>query len=187
MEKLQEIAVLTKRGIKAVRRLLPGAYYVLSCLCVFTVLLVLFSVFFRPCTVEGSSMVSTLQSGDRLLLNCWDREVEYGDIIAIRREKAMPLIKRVIAKEGDTLYIDALSGGVYRNGELLNEPYVTETTPCKDLKGEVTIPKGCLFVMGDNRSDSHDSRYEDIGMVSAADVIGTAVLRFYPLSEMGGV
>lgn len=187
MERFQEIVTRIKRGAKAVHRLLPGAYYMLWCLCVFTVILALFSVFFRPCTVEGSSMVPTLQNGDRLMLNCLDREVEYGDIIAIRREKEMPLIKRVIAKEGDTLYIDALSGGVYRNGKLVDEPYLTEITPCKDLEGEVTIPQGCLFVMGDNRSDSHDSRYEDIGMVSAADVIGTAVFRFYPLSEIGGV
>ncbi len=172
---------------KAARRFLPGAYYVLSCLCVFTVVLVLLTAFFRPCTVQGGSMIPTLQDGDQLLLSCWEREPQYGDIVAIRRENETPLIKRVIAVAGDTLYIDGDTGEVYRNGMLLDEPYLSESTPPKDLAGEITVPEGQMFVMGDNRSDSHDSRYKDIGLVLVDNVIGTAVFRFYPLSEWGGL
>ncbi len=172
---------------KRTRRSLPAVYYCLASLCAITVALVVFSMFFRPCTVEGNSMVPTLESGDQLLLSNLDYQPEVGDIVAIRRENNTPLIKRVIALEGDTIYIDPISGEVYRNGKVIKEPYLSGKTPTAHMVGEMTVPKGKLFVMGDNRYNSHDSRYVDIGPVSVEDVMGEAVFRIYPLSRFGGI
>lgn len=172
---------------KRTRRLLPAVYYGLATLCAATVVLVLFSTMFRPCTVQGSSMVPTLQNGDQLLLSNMDFQPTVGDIVAIRRDGDTPLIKRVIALGGDTLFIDPESGKVYRNGELLDEPYLSVKTPAVQMAGEITVPEGMLFVMGDNRINSHDSRYADIGPVAVEDILGKAVWRFYPLSRFGSV
>ena len=132
-------------------------------------------------------MVPTLGNGDQLLLSNLDYHPEVGDIVAIRRENGAPLIKRVIALEGDTLYIDSASGKVYRNGKVMNEPYIVGKTPSAHMVGEITVPKGKLFVMGDNRENSHDSRYADIGPVAVEDVMGEAVWRILPFSRFGDI
>ena len=172
---------------KRTRRSLPGVYYCLATLCAVTAVLVLFSILFRPCTVQGNSMVPTLQDGDYLLLSNLNYEPAVGDIVAIRRDGDEPLIKRVIALGGDTLFIDPDSGKVYRNGTVLDEPYLSVTTPAVQAVGEITVPEGTLFVMGDNRPNSHDSRYNDIGPVALTDILGEAVWRLYPLSRFGSV
>ncbi len=187
-ESVQEyLAEHLPRWKKQTRRSLPAVYYWLTSLCVVTVALVVFSVLFRPCTVEGSSMMPTLQSGDQLLLSNLDYRPAVGDIVAIRRDGGTPLIKRVIALEGDTLFIDPESGEVYRNGELLEETYLDVKTPAVQMTEEIVVPEGMLFVMGDNRVNSHDSRYADIGPVAVENVIGKAVWRLFPLSRFGGV
>lgn len=172
---------------KRARRSLPGLYYCLASLCAVTVVIVLFSMLFRPCEVQGNSMNPTLHNGDRLLLFNWDYEPAVGDIVAIRREEGSPLIKRVIALGGDRLFIDPASGAVYRNGRLLDEPYLTSRTAPIHLAGEITVPEGMLFVMGDNRAHSRDSRYADVGPIAVDQVIGKAVWRFYPFADLGGV
>ena len=96
-----------------------------------------------------------------------------------------PLIKRVIAVGGDTLSIE--DGQVYLNGELLSEPYLNQTTPAFELSGTVTVPEGHVFVMGDNRWDSHDSRWNDIGFVEVGDIVGKVFWRIWPLSSFGAV
>ena len=169
------------------KRIVPSVYYFLTALCVGTILLFLLTVFYRPCRVDGVSMVPTLQHGDLLILSCQDSVLQRGEIVAISREGEPPLIKRVIAVGGDTVRIDQHSGKVYVNGAEWEEPYLNVTTPCIELKGEVTVPAGHLFVMGDNRAVSHDSRYEDIGFVDADDVIGTATYRLLPFSEKGAL
>ncbi len=169
------------------RRMVPGAYYFLTALCVGTILLFLVTVFYRPCRVDGVSMVPTLQNGEVLILSCQDGVLRRGEIVAIRREGEAPLIKRVIAMGGDTVRIDQHTGTVFVNGVPAEESYLNCETPCIDLKGEVTVPSGHLFVMGDNRPVSHDSRYEEIGFVDVDEVIGTAVYRLLPLSKKGGL
>ena len=175
-----------KRMSKVLRRCLPSVYYVLSCLCVFTAVLALFISFYRPCVVHGTSMAPTLQGGDQVLLSCKSNP-ERGDIVAVRRDDEVPLIKRVIAVEGDTVYIHPQDGTVLVNGAVLEEPYIQGSTPQKELLGEITIPKGKLFVLGDNRATSHDSRYKDIGLIAVEDIVGVAVFRFAPLSKLGGL
>lgn len=170
---------------RALRQHMAGVYYGVSCLCVLTAIFVTVTAFVRPCVVKGYSMVPTLQDGDYLLLSCMNYEPTVGDIVAIRREEAEPLIKRVIAVAGDVLSIDRVSGAVCRNGEVLEESYISGSTPPVQLLGEVTVPEGSLFVMGDNRGNSHDSRYADIGFVAVDAVIGKARYRLYPFSERG--
>ncbi len=152
----------------------------------FTVIVFLFCfLFFRPTVVSGSSMYPTLFSKDLLLLNGVSQELGYGDIAVIRRDNNTLLIKRVIGLAGDTIYINEEDGCVYRNGERLNEPYAVFPTPAQQLTGEVLVPLGHIFVLGDNRVNSHDSRYNDIGMVPVDTVIGKAVYRLYPFKSAG--
>lgn len=172
-------------GIHWIRDSRVSVYSIVSTLCV-TVLVFIFSfLFFRPTVVYGESMLPTLLSNDVLLLNCVDYTPTYGDITVVRLPNGKLLIKRVIAVEGDTVYIDPVEECVYRNGEKLKEPYIVSSTPAKQLNGEVKVPKGHIFLLGDNRGNSHDSRYTDIGMVSLDMVVGKAVYRFYPLKTAG--
>lgn len=155
---------------------------------------------FRVVGVDGESMQMTLMDQDRLLLTSGYEQVTRGDIVVISRELKQditaadgggrtvmlePLIKRVIAVEGDTLFIE--DGQVYLNGELLSEPYLNQTTPAFELSGTVTVPEGHVFVMGDNRWDSHDSRWNDIGFVEVGDIVGKVFWRIWPLSSFGAV
>lgn len=152
----------------------------------FTVVVFLFCfLFFRPTVVSGSSMNPTLSSNDLLLLNGVSQKLNYGDIAVIRRENDTLLIKRVIGLAGDTIYINGDDGCVYRNGERLDEPYALFPTPAQQLLGEVSVPLGHIFVLGDNRVNSHDSRYNDIGMIPLDSVIGKAVYRLYPFKSAG--
>lgn len=152
----------------------------------FTVVVFLFCfLFFRPTVVSGSSMNPTLSSNDLLLLNGVSQKLNYGDIAVIRRENDTLLIKRVIGLAGDTIYINGDDGCVYRNGERLDEPYAVFPTPAQQLLGEVSVPLGHIFVLGDNRVNSHDSRYNDIGMIPLDSVIGKAVYRLYPFKSAG--
>lgn len=181
----QDWRTVVIRRWRAWQRHAAGVYYAVSCLCLLTALLAVVTAVVRPCVVQGRSMVPTLQNGDYLLLSCLNYEPEVGDIVAVSRENNTPLIKRVIALAGDTLRIDSATGTVFRNGVALEESYIAGTTAAVQLLGEVTVPHGMLFVMGDNRGESHDSRYQDIGFVSVEAVIGKAQYRLYPLSRGG--
>lgn len=140
----------------------------------------------RVIRVDGDSMVPTLTDGDRLLLFSAADEYAPGDIVVIDRYTQSPLIKRVIAVAGDTLDIRP-TGDVYRNGELLTEPYIQGATVLRDFSGPLTIPEGYLFVMGDNRSVSLDSRSREVGLIFAKDVVGKVVFRVWPPTAIGGV
>ncbi len=144
------------------------------------------SCLFRVVTVSGNSMRNTLQNGDTLLVvSGFYHQPQYGDIVVVNRNAEEPLIKRVIACEGDTVDIDPDSGVVYLNGEVLEEPYLQCETPVLDFEGPYTVPAGYVFVMGDNRGDSWDSR--SIGAVSEEDVMGKAVFRMMPFSRVGTI
>ncbi len=155
------------------------------------VVVVLFSAcVFRVVTVDGNSMLNTLQNHDMLLMvNAFYDEAEYGDIVVIKQEGREPLIKRVIAKAGDVIKIDAYTEEVYLNGELLEEPYLSCSTPTLyEFTGPYTVPEGTVFVMGDNRHDSHDSRdLEYIGSIKEEDIMGKAVFRVMPFSNFGPI
>lgn len=153
---------------------------------------VLFAFAFRLVGVKGESMEPTLYNGDRLILMCEFLSENYkqGDIVVIVSEKFdvnTPLVKRVIATEGQTIDINFNTGVVTVDGEELNEPYIAEATN-RDPGGfeyPVKVPAGCVFVMGDNRNHSTDSRNENVGFVDKDDIVGRVLLRLWPMKRIG--
>ena len=149
-------------------------------------ILLVFILFFRVITVSGPSMKQTLQHGDVLILlsNVFYREPKYGDIVVVKKasfKDGEAFIKRVIATEGQVVDIDFDSGIVYVDGVALDEPYTnTKTNLFEGNEFPMTVEKGCVFVLGDNRNDSKDSRSPEIGMVDKREIIGKAVLLILP-------
>ena len=145
-----------------------------------------YSLLFRVVTVSGPSMNATLVHGDCLLLvgNLLSGEPEHGDIIVASKqshEDGAPIIKRVIATEGQWVDIDFEAGVVYVNGTALDEPYVnTPTNLFEGIDFPIMVDEGCVFVMGDNRNDSKDSRSPDIGLVDSREILGKAIFLFFP-------
>ena len=145
-----------------------------------------FTLVFRVVGVDGDSMNPTLNDGDWVAVTSTVSGYEQGDIIVITQpwEKNVPIIKRVVAVGGDTVYIDFNKNEVYVNGELLDEPYIAQPTRLHyDVQFPLTVEEGKLFVMGDNRNDSLDSRSSKIGMIDERYVLGKAVFRLSPASE----
>lgn len=172
---------------KTGRRFVVSIYDFVGTLVVaLAVFALLFTYVIRIVGVDGDSMLPTLTDGDRLLLSTMDSEYQRGDIVVVDRYTTKPLIKRVIAVGGDTISIDA-NGVVAVNGTVLNETYIQGTTVLNDFSGEQEIPKGFLFVMGDNRTTSKDSRKTEIGLVSVKDVVGKAVYCVWPIQSFGSV
>lgn len=159
--------------------------YIEAIVVAMVLLVILFTFCFRVAGVKGSSMEPNLADGDRLILGVHFYEPEYGDIVVVKRYTQDPLIKRVIGVAGDTIRIDEKKGVVYRNDVELKEPYILDTTTPKELTEEVTVPEGYIFVMGDNRGVSKDSRSVEIGMVDVNDIVGQAILRVWPLDKFG--
>ncbi len=142
----------------------------------------------RMIEVHGSSMETTLANGDRLLLSSLPYTPQYGDIVVVERgEGQEPLIKRVVGLAGDTIRVDQDSGAVYRNGELLSEPYITAATDPEAMDGPVTVPSGMVFVMGDNRAKNHSLDSRTFGCVSEEAIIGKVFFRLLPLEQVGGL
>lgn len=143
----------------------------------------------RVVTVSGSSMEPTLRNGDMLLLRSGAGSVEQGDIVVLTREDFLdePIVKRVIATEGQTVVIDYTENSVTVDGERLKEPYVVEVMAQPYFSGPVetvTVPEGEIFVMGDNRNHSSDSRHPGLGTVDLRCVLGEAKAVLLPLGRM---
>ena len=152
--------------------------------------ILIFTFAARTITVVGSSMVPTLEEGNLLIVSRLFYRPKYGDIVVLRKESFMadPIVKRVIATEGQTVDIDFAEGIVYVDGTALDEPYVNSTTnEREDFTEPVTVPEGCVFVMGDNRNRSTDSRSARVGCVDTRYIIGKALLRLAPLNRFGRV
>lgn len=137
--------------------------------------------------VSGSSMYPTLVNKDYMLLlsNFISRDYDQGDIIVttVPTYGNEPLVKRVIATEGQTVDIDFMTGQVFVDGKLLEEDYIFEPTWLNYADGmnyPVTVPEGCVFVMGDNRNNSSDSRYAPIGMVDTRRITGKVIALLIP-------
>jgi len=149
------------------------------------ILLVLF-LLFRIVVVSGPSMESTLIDGDYIILlnNIFYSQPKQGDVIVASKESfknGEPIIKRVIATEGQQVDIDFLAGIVYVDGVALVEPYtLTPTNLQEGIKFPVTVEKGCVFVMGDNRNLSKDSRNPEIGQIDCREIVGKAIFLALP-------
>jgi signal peptidase I len=135
--------------------------------------------------VEGPSMRPTLVNGERLVVNKFIyrfKTPERGDVLVFRypQDPSRDFIKRVIAIPGDTVEIK--DGRVFVNGQLLNETYILEKT--RGSYPLSTVPQGRIFVMGDNRNNSEDSRFKDVGFVPFELIKGKAVVVFWPLDQL---
>ena len=150
------------------------------------VVVVVFVLLLRIVVVNGSSMYSTLWHNDYLLVmsNVICGEYEPGDIIVASKQSfndGEPIIKRVIATEGQTVDIDFGAGIVYVDGVALEEEYAyTPTNVSEGVAFPLTVAEGCVFAMGDNRNRSRDSRYPDIGLIDEREVLGKAVFLLIP-------
>ena len=151
-----------------------------------TVLMVVFVLLFRIVVVSGSSMYSSLWDGDYLLVmsRALCGELEYGDVIVASKDSfndGEPVIKRIIATEGQTVDIDFEAGVVYVDGVALDEPYTyTATNTEEGMEFPLTVAEGCVFAMGDNRNRSLDSRAPEIGQIDQREILGQAVYLFFP-------
>ena len=183
------------RGVLAEAQEPAGeTYYLLRSIVTLVVIVVAaFTFVGRTVSVVGPSMETTLSEGEVLLISRLGAKPRYGDIVVFYQEEGRfdyPLIKRVIATEGQTIDIDFKTGTVYVDGGALEEPYVSDPaneSSRLDFEGSVTVPDGCVFVMGDNRNRSNDSRDRHIGFVDTRCIIGKAVLRLAPFETFGAI
>ncbi len=156
--------------------------------------------------VDGSSMVPTLENGDRLAVSRISSNYENGDILIINNWTGHPIdengtiysvtgfekriVKRLIAQEGQTVDIDFQNGIVYVDGEALDEPYINAPTheQCdRALIYPLTVPEGYVFVLGDNRNESSDSRSSFVGLVEEKDILGKVLIRILPFGKFGRI
>ncbi len=156
--------------------------------------LVLLTFFARVTTVVGDSMLPTLHEGESLFVVCAGYEPEKGDIVVVQDDRSAinyPIVKRIIATGGDTVEFDFENWGVKVNGVPLKEDYINKQEfagmRSYGCAGKVTVPEGYVFVMGDNRNNSTDSRDSRLGFVSNDDVIGKVAFRISPINKFGKV
>ncbi len=144
----------------------------------------IFTFLFRTVGVDGGSMETTLMDGDRLILATGFYSLDHGDVVVVNRDGKEPIIKRVVALAGDS--VDIRDGMLYVNGQPVDEPYLDsfQVTEAKTMTGyPLTVPEDHVFVLGDNRIISHDSRFTDIGFVSVDQVVGKGLFRFWPINQ----
>lgn len=159
--------------------------------CAVSLALIIFTFFIRLGTVYGHSMQSTLSNGDIILFSPMIKNVKQGDIIVFEpsdSEFSEPLVKRVIATEGQTVYVDPKTGVISVDGaEISESDYVSnqKDTVVKSFASPYTVESGHVFVLGDNRGNSIDSRHPEVGAVDLGNVIGKVILRIYPFNTAG--
>lgn len=153
---------------------------------------------FRSITVSGDSMNDTLVNNDKVIATNFMYTPQYGDIVIVEADKlhlhgtaiyGETIIKRIVAKAGDTIRIDFQNGVVYRNGEVVEEDYIKE--PIRDhyqgwieSNKDYVVPENCVFVMGDNRNKSNDSRnMKDVGFIDTNYIMGKVFVRYAPFSS----
>ena len=162
----------------------------IQCLISALIVCVLIFVFlFRVIDVKGSSMVPTLNNQDKMLVSGLFYKPKAGDIVVFKKDEYDPekaLVKRIIATEGQKINIDFDKGIVYVDEVPIEEDYINDITTTKlDFIGPQTVPEGCVFVMGDNRNMSTDSRKTEIGMVDSRLIIGKVYCILFPLKSFG--
>ena len=150
------------------------------------ILVLVFTFVFRIVGVKGDSMRETLHNNDRLIISHFMYEPEQGDIVVVELPELFdtPIIKRVIATGGQTVNIEE-DGTVTVDGKALDESYTNAFTEPKEMQFPITVPEGDVFVMGDNRTNSTDSR--DFGAVDEKNILGKVVIRLYPINKFGTV
>ena len=140
--------------------------------------------------VDGPSMNPTLTHGDTLYTNRFLYTPKNGDIIIFRPPNSpkTPYVKRVIATAGQTVDIDSFTGDVTVDGNVLDEPYIKEPLrSAGNMDYPCTVPEGHVFVLGDNRNNSRDSRDASVGLIPEDNIIGKALFRLLPVSGFGSL
>lgn len=163
--------------------------WVQSVVVAIVVLAAVFTFVLRPVKVVGDSMLPTLTDGDWLLLSAFDADLERGEIVVStqpnRTSSGEPVIKRVIATAGQTVDIDFAMGTVTVDGTVLNEPYIKDLTHRSfDVDFPLIVPDGTVFVMGDNRNDSLDSRTTRVGFINENYILGSVKMRIFPFESI---
>ncbi|MBQ1789411.1 MAG: signal peptidase I [Oscillospiraceae bacterium] len=165
--------------------------WIQSLMTALVICMAIFIFIIRVIDVSGSSMFPTLHDGDKMLVSNLFYTPHAGDVVVFKTDRYDPeraLVKRVIATEGQEISIDFDRGIVYIDGLPVEEDYIAELTKTKlDFIGPQTVPEGCMFVMGDNRNASTDSRKKEIGMVDQRMLLGRAYYVIFPLSDTGWI
>ena len=176
-----------------------------SILCSVFLVFLVFTFLFRIATVEGASMVPTLVNGDRLIISELGYTPQQGDVVIINARKSYQLdsaqhvveseglnkliVKRIIALGGQKVDIDFNTGTVPVDDQVLQEGYINTLTTRDEggMQFPVVVPAGYVFVLGDNRDISNDSRHPNVGFVPESEIMGKALLRVFPLDKFGKV
>lgn len=146
---------------------------------------------FRTGYVDGSSMEDTMHENDRYIVSGLFYTPKQGDIIVfqpnIPNEEKKLWVKRVIATEGQTVYIDPVEHTVYVDNVLLNEEYISQPTVPGMTENPIIVPEGYIFILGDNRGVSRDSRDASVGCMDTRRIVGRVLFRFYPFNKIGSI
>ena len=158
------------------------------------IIMVVFTFFGRIIGVDGHSMEPTLLDREMLLLQCAGYTPRQGDVVVLHKSFSAtgePIVKRVIAVGGQSVHIDYDTSTVYVDGQPLEEPYLGEPMyqpGNATMQGtDWDVPEGSVFVMGDNRNHSADSREDSLGPVDNQYVLGRALLVLFPFSHFGSI
>lgn len=152
-----------------------------------SIVAIFLSFVLRPVNVNGRSMENTLLNDDKIIISNFFYTPKVGDIIVVAHNDNLDkeIVKRVIATGGQSVKIDGETGEVFVDGILIDEPYISSSTTASSMNWEFpeVIPEGKLFVMGDNRELSADSRSSTIGLIDEKDVLGQALTIIYPFER----
>lgn len=151
-----------------------------------TVVILLLTFVFRLVTIDGFSMMNTLEDKDRAIITTFNYKPVNGDIVAISHggNLGKTIIKRVIATEGQTIKINYNTAEVIVDGVVIDEPYIKDPTNAGNWDFPEVVPEGYVFVMGDNRHGSTDSRFIEVGLIPANEIIGKAQVVISPISRI---
>ena len=154
-----------------------------------TVVILVFTFIFRIVGVDGGSMVPTLHNEDRVILTNLFYEPKAGDIVVCALPDRKPIIKRIIAMEGQSVDINYETDQVFVDGKELDQSYINEADIYPpngaDVQFPITVPPGQIFVMGDNRNHSLDSRASVTGTIDKRYILGKAIFRIFPFNAIG--
>ena len=184
---MRDIAQKEKSEQTFKEKMLINVYDMASVLATAVVtIMIIFTFVFRVVGVVGTSMVPTLNHQDWLIVSAFDKDPAYGQVVIITQPNWFeePIVKRIIATENQTVDINFNKGEVYVDGVLLNEPYINNATINNEgIEFHVTVPEGHVFVLGDNRQGSTDSRSEKIGFIKEEYIMGVAKLKPFSYDE----